>query len=280
MKEIQLKVKPHNQEAVKHYDANQYQRPIGYTSDIALFTIVSEPLKKGERKPADRTLKIMLIKRTETNAEGLPNVDANKWALPGGFVRAFEKAEQAAMRELKEETNVDYLHLQHFGVYDNGEWDEKGNMIGRDDRGWIISNAFYGIVPEEHLKMRKAGDDANEVELFEYNHIDKLDLAFDHKHIIQDAFERIKEDMLTTTVAKNFLPKEFVLSELQKVLLTVTNAYNIKEPSVFFDKAPKLPFIEKVKDENGKLKKTKRTATKGTQLYQFNDVEVIKHIYQ
>ncbi|WP_026694280.1 NUDIX hydrolase [Peribacillus kribbensis] len=46
-------------------------------------------------------------------------------------------------RELKEETKLDGLLLKHFGVYDE---------IDRNPRGWMISNAFYAIVPEAHIQ--------------------------------------------------------------------------------------------------------------------------------
>ncbi|PEZ80685.1 hypothetical protein CN380_16450 [Bacillus sp. AFS017274] len=79
-------------------------------------------------------LKLLLIKRATKDKEGSPNVEGDKWALPGGFVNAYE----AAKRELKEETGVAGFHVKHFGVYDRP---------GRDPTGWIISNAFYAIRP-------------------------------------------------------------------------------------------------------------------------------------
>ena len=67
--------------------------------------------------------------------------------------------------------------------------------------------------------------------------------------------------MIQTTVAKNFLPQEFTLSELQRVLLTVGEDPRISNDSVFFTKAPKLPFIEKhwMKKENRRKQKEIRS---------------------
>ncbi|WP_258000325.1 NUDIX hydrolase [Bacillus sp. Marseille-P3661] len=249
------------------YDYIKYITPDGYTSDIAIFTILSEMV--GPHKPPRKTLKLMLIMRAEKDSKGEPNVEGGKWALPGGFIKPDETAYEAAVRELEEETGVTGVKIKHFGIYDKP---------GRDTRGWIISNAHYAIVPEHHLNKMQAGDDAAEVGLFDLKEIEKLSIAFDHKQIISEALWFIKKDMALTTLAKNFLPKEFVLSELQGVLLTVLDEEWLKRDAQFFRKGPTLPFIEKVTD-NGKLKKTKKWSKSSAQLYQFNDFEPIISIY-
>ncbi|WNS73697.1 NUDIX hydrolase [Bacillus sp. DTU_2020_1000418_1_SI_GHA_SEK_038] len=254
-------------EEMLNYDVSKYRTPDGYTSDIAVFTIISTEV--GAYKPPQKTLKIMLIKRAEKTKEGDPNIEAGKWALPGGFIRPEETAYDAAVRELSEETGVTGLRIKHFGVYD---------QIGRDRRGWIISNAHYAIVPENKLIKRRAADDAAEVELFSMDEVFQLELAFDHRQIIEEALWFIKKDMSLTTVAKNFLPKQFVLSELQGVLLTVMDEPWLKLDAQFFRKAPTLPFIEKVM-KDGEPQKTNRWSKNKAQLYQFNDYEPYVSIY-
>ncbi|WP_338453083.1 NUDIX hydrolase [Niallia oryzisoli] len=256
-----------NEEALKHYDSNLYRTPDGYTSDIAVFTIISEEV--GPHKPPKKTLKLMLIKRALKNSEGHPNIEGGKWALPGGFIQPEETAFEAAVRELEEETGVTGVKIKHFGVYDK---------LGRDRRGWIISNVHYAIVPESVVEKRKAADDASEVELFDMDELKHLELAFDHAKIIDDAIWFIKKDMSLTTLAKNFLPKEFVLSELQGVLLTVLDEPWIKLDAQFFRKAPSLPFIEKVV-YNGEPKKTNKWSKGNAQLYTFNEYEPFVSIY-
>lgn len=252
-----------NEQALKHYDIKKYKTPDGYTSDIAVFTIL--PIKSEEFKPPIMDLQIMLIKRSLLDSEGRPNIEAGKWALPGGFVNPQENAFQSARRELKEETGVDDIHLEHFGVYDNP---------GRDPRGWIISNAHYAIVPEHKLSNRQANDDASDVALFSVKDVLHLDLAFDHAKIIEDAIKVIQKKLLETTVAKEFLPEEFTYSELQAVLLTVTNDSAIALESAFARKIKTLPFIQEVPG-----KKTTRTSKRPTQLYRFVEVEINKSIY-
>lgn len=255
-------------EALKGYSSKEYVTPDGYTSDIAVFTIELHYLE--EHKPPKANLKLMLIQRAEKNSEGKPNIQAGKWALPGGFVQPTETAQEAAVRELSEETSVRNIHLQHFGVYDKP---------GRDKRGWIISNAFYAIVTEDYLKERKAADDAQNVQLFTFEEIRNLELAFDHETIIADAFEKIKRDLLQTTVAKEFLPSEFTLSELRSVLLLVSNEPKIVLDAAFNRDAKKYPFLEPAINSKGEIKKTNRTAKTPTRLYRFKDFKPTSSIY-
>ena len=255
------------EEMLENYDAKKYKTPGGYTSDIAVFTIISTEVEK--HKPPVKELKLMLIQRAEKDAEGEPNVEGAKWALPGGFVQPDETAFEAASRELEEETRVTGLKVKHFGTYDKP---------GRDKRAWIISNAHYAIVPENKLVERKAADDASDVQLFSLEEIKQLKLAFDHEQIIEDAIWNIKKDMALTTLAKNLSIKELVLSELQGVLLTVLDDSWIKLDSQFFRKAPSLPFIEKVMDK-GELKKSNRWSKNKAQLYTFTDFEPFVSIY-
>lgn len=252
-----------NEQALKQYDVKKYRTPDGYTSDIAVFTIISS--KAEPFKPPAMDLKLMLIRRSMTDSEGRPNIEAGKWALPGGFVDPSETAFQSAQRELREETGVEHIHLQHFGVYDKP---------GRDPRGWIISNAHYAIVPEHQLSGRQANDDASEVELFSVKDVLNLDLAFDHGEIIRDAISVIKRKLLQTTAAKEFLPEEFTYSELQAVLLTVTDDSAIALDAAFARKIKSLPFIREIPG-----KKTTRTSKKPTQLYRFVNVETNASLY-
>src|SRR5690625_1477988 len=265
------------EDTIQNYDASIYFTPDGYTSDVAVFMIISgEGRSAGKRKikePENKVLKIMLIKRAARDAEGKPNIEGGKWALPGGFIDGNKKetAMEAALRELEEETGVRDLFLKHFAVYDE---------FGRDPRGWMISNAHYAIVPEDKLVKRKAADDAVEVKLFTLDETLKLDLAFDHMKIISDAAGIMRKDMMEIKIAKHCLPEEFTLSELQRVLQTVTDAPRINNSSVFFAKVPKLNFIDKVYDLEGKLKKTKRNSYRPSQLYKFNNSPAVTSIWE
>lgn len=98
----------------------------------------------------------------------------NYWALPGGFVDINESLEQAARRELIEETDIHNIPLHQFQTY--GE-------VKRDHRGRVISVVYVG---KTHIKFSNvtAGDDAKEANWFSVSHLPKL--AFDHNTIISD----------------------------------------------------------------------------------------------
>lgn len=102
-----------------------------------------------------------------------------------------------------------------------------------------------------------------------------LDLAFDHREIIEDAITEINHDLLQTTVAKSFLQEQFTYSELQAVLKTVTDDPAVTSDQAFSRKIKTLPFIEEVPG-----KKTQRTSKTPTQLYRFADEKnIVRPIY-
>ncbi|MGQ4832916.1 MAG: NUDIX domain-containing protein [Candidatus Asgardarchaeia archaeon] len=100
------------------------------------------------------------------------------WALPGGFVEYGETVEQAAIREMKEETGLDICLLDIIGVYSNPN---------RDPRGHVISIAFLARVIGG---MLKASSDAKNARFF--SKVPEK-IAFDHKQIINDAFLKLKK---------------------------------------------------------------------------------------
>jgi 8-oxo-dGTP diphosphatase len=105
---------------------------------------------------------------------------AAKWALPGGFVDVNEPLDQAARRELEEETGVSIADLKQ--LYTFGD-------PGRDPRGWTVSVAFLAHVEESKVRPR-AGDDAAEVGWFDLRKLPPL--AFDHALILERARRRLK----------------------------------------------------------------------------------------
>ena len=112
----------------------------------------------------DTTEEILLIKR-------LNEPFKDYWALPGGFVDENEDLEEAAHRELKEETNLEVEDLYQLGAF---------GAPGRDPRGYMISIAYLGYSSD--VENAKAMDDVKELKWFKINDLPKL--AFDHKEII------------------------------------------------------------------------------------------------
>lgn len=98
------------------------------------------------------------------------------WALPGGFVDYGESLEQAAVREAKEETNLDVKLLSQLGAYSDP---------ARDPRQHTLSVVFIA----EAVGTPEADDDAAEVRLFQRSNLPEH-LAFDHGKILQDYFAK------------------------------------------------------------------------------------------
>lgn len=114
--------------------------------------------------------RLLLIRRGNPPFEG-------RHALPGGFVDLGERVEDAAARELAEETGIEAWPERLIGVYSDP---------GRDPRGHVVSVAFLFRLPPRAPAPR-GGDDAAAAAF----HADwrELDLAFDHAAILKDALE-------------------------------------------------------------------------------------------
>ena len=108
---------------------------------------------------------IVLIRRGSEPFEG-------RWALPGGFVDVGETVEQAAAREVAEETGLNIELARLVGVYSDPE---------RDPRGHNVSVAFLARVLSGELS---AATDASEVSTLDPS---TVELAFDHRKIVEDA---------------------------------------------------------------------------------------------
>lgn len=129
------------------YDASKYDSP-SVTVDMLIFT-VTEQEEKNYRKLPEKVLKLLMIKRADH-----PYI--SQWALPGGFVKMDESLDSAALRELKEETNIDEIYMEQ--LYTWGE-------VARDPRTRIISTSYLSLVDSTSLYI-KANDDADDARWF------------------------------------------------------------------------------------------------------------------
>lgn len=135
------------EEFLKTYDASHYERP-SFTVDLVVMTIMDQAIL-NYRKLDQKELKILLIKRGQHPFK-------DQWALPGGFVQLNESIDQAAYRELKEETNLDQLYLEQ--LYTWGD-------VNRDPRTRIISTSYLALIPP-NVSPLSAGDDAADADWF------------------------------------------------------------------------------------------------------------------
>ena len=167
----------------------RYPHP-AVTTDVVLFTI------------RDEKLQLLLIRRRNPPFQG-------QWALPGGFLDMDEDLANCALRELKEETGIGDVYLEQLCTF--GQPD-------RDPRERVISVAYYGLAASESMTL-KPDTDASEAAWFALEALP--DLAFDHRQIVEKARERLAAKLDYSTIAFQFLPPQFTLSQLQDVYETI-----------------------------------------------------------
>jgi 8-oxo-dGTP diphosphatase len=119
-----------------------------------------------------------------------------------------DSLESAAIRELTEETGLKNQYLEQLCTYGDPH---------RDPRGWTMSVAYFALVVANEVQLN-AGTDATEANWHDIqgDHV-AINLAFDHDKILQKAVKRLRSKLDYTDIAVHLLPKEFTLSELQKI---------------------------------------------------------------
>lgn len=150
MKDVKTINGLNEQDFLSTYDSSKYEKP-SVTVDMLLFTLDELKTCDIKRLP-EKELKILLIKRKDH-----PFID--DWAIPGGFVDINESVDDAAYRELKEETNIDNIYMEQ--LYTLGE-------VNRDPRMRVISTSYIALVNKKGLK-EKAWDDASDLSWFSIN---------------------------------------------------------------------------------------------------------------
>ncbi len=172
------------EEFLSQYDAGQYDRP-SVTVDMLVFTVMNE-LKKSYRRLPEKALKILMVKRGNHPCIGC-------WALPGGFVNMDEGLDQAALRELKEETNIEDIYMEQ--LYTWGD-------VGRDPRTRVIGCSYMSLADSGKLDIR-AGDDAEEAAWFKVNAcvVEQKKTASEKGYSVQDLVKLVLQNENTELTA-------------------------------------------------------------------------------
>lgn len=150
----------------------------------------------------EEDLKVMLIQRNLPPFEG-------KWALPGGFVRTDETLDEAARRELEEETGIRTFYLEQ--LYSFSE-------LHRDPRERVVTVAYYALVQLSDHRIR-AATDARNAAWFAVD--DMATLAFDHLRILDMALQRLRGKVRYQPIGFDLLPDKFTLRQLQHLYETI-----------------------------------------------------------
>ena len=144
-------------------------------------------------------LKVLLVKRANEPFRG-------KLSIPGGFIRLSENLDDAALRVLKEKTNVQNIYLEQLYTF--------GDPL-RYPNTRVITCAYFALLRAEDIKLEVSNKD--EVSEVQWHSVEKLPpLAFDHKEIIEYSLKRTRERLELCPIAFQLLPKKFTLTELQQ----------------------------------------------------------------
>ena len=144
----------------------------------------------------DNTLKVLLVERGSEPFAG-------QWAFPGGFVEIDETVENAAKRELEEETGMQNTYMEQLFTF---------SKVDRDPRGRVVSVAYYALVKPAAHEV-KAASDAKNARWFAEDELP--DLAFDHADIFDLARNRLKNKVRYEPIGFELLPEKFTLTQLQ-----------------------------------------------------------------
>jgi 8-oxo-dGTP diphosphatase len=163
-----------------------YEHPrAALTVDVVIFTL------------RENQLHVLLVQRGEEPFAGV-------WALPGGFVKMDESLEEAACREMAEETGLQDAYLEQLYTYGD---------LNRDPRGRVVTVAYFALIPSDAPIHKEGGSDAQRAEWFQIEALPPL--AFDHDQIVAYALRRLRYKLEYTAAGFELLPEEFTLSELQ-----------------------------------------------------------------
>jgi 8-oxo-dGTP diphosphatase len=171
------------------YDASRFPA-FAVTVDVVILTM------------ARGILNMLLVRRGEEPFKGM-------WAIPGGFKRPDETLDEAARRELSEETGLDVPSLlTQFGAYGDP---------GRDPRMNVVTVAYLAVPRDVGTIV--AGTDAAHAALVPISDIleERLELAFDHLRIVHDAVERVRVELEVSGIATAFVGTTFTMAELRAV---------------------------------------------------------------
>lgn len=186
-------------------------------------------------------LKLLLIERGIEPYKG-------KWALPGGFMRIDETAEECAKRELCEETGLNNVAVRQFHAFTG---------VDRDPRERVVTISYCALV---RLSEVKGGDDAAEASWFSVERLPQL--AFDHQLIVDAAYKYLRERIYFEPIGFDLLPEVFTMPMLQHLYETILGVKFDRRN--FAGKMRKTGILESVDD------RAENTPTRVPRKYKFN----------
>lgn len=150
----------------------------------------------------DRGLQVLLIRRALEPFRG-------RWALPGGFVHVDESVDEAARRELREETGLERVYLEQLHTF---------GAVERDPRERVVTVAYTALVNLRDHRLH-AATDAERAAWFDVGDLPRV--AFDHATILRAALAGLQDKVRRRPIGFELLPPRFTLSQLQSLYETI-----------------------------------------------------------
>ncbi len=151
----------------------------------------------------NKQIKALLIQRKHDPFKG-------EWALPGGPVAINESLEEAASRHLSDQSGIDDAYIEQFHTF---------GAVDRDPRGRSVSVTYYALINSDDMALDPG---AEALSAAWFNIYELPELAFDHAEILEFAINRLKEKLKYESIGFNLLPRDFTLSDLQRLIETIT----------------------------------------------------------
>ena len=228
------KVYNSEEEFLKDYNSDDFEK-LSMTTDILIVSVSSEEVD-NYRKTDKKKMSILLVKR-----DNYPFKD--KWCLPGGFIGIDEDLDQAPIRVLKNETNVDNVYLEQLYTF---------GSVKRDPRMRVVSTSYMALIDKNRLTNNLSKnaswfditfyEEKNNIvdivldngsttisfkiekvlreqttDRYSFKVLENNSLAFDHPLVILSGIERLKNKIEYTDIVFNMMPEYFTLGELQQV---------------------------------------------------------------
>lgn len=174
-------------EYLDSYDASRFPSPL-VTVDSVLFTL------------HEQALCVLLVKRAGQPQQG-------RWGLPGGFIdmEQDESTRTTALRKLTEKTGVSPSWLEQLDTFSGAT---------RDPRGWSLTIAWYALI--SWVACAPHITSVSDAKWVPVSALDGIDLAFDHREIIQTALQRLRQKTMYSLLPVYCLPDTFTQTQLQE----------------------------------------------------------------
>ncbi len=255
------------EEFLKDYDSSIFEK-LSMTVDIIVLSVSNEETS-NYRKTDKKKMSVLLVKRDDYPFK-------NKWCLPGGFVGIKEELDDAPVRVLKNETNVDNIYLEQLYTF---------GSVNRDPRMRIVSTSYMALIDKNRLN-EKLSENASWFDVVSIEEKDNIvdvilnngfetitfsikkelkekttdrykfievkndKIAFDHTIVILTGLERLRNKIEYTDVVFNMMPELFTLGELQQVYEVILNK-KLLDPAFRRIIANKVVKTEKLKTGEG-----------------------------